>query len=209
MARYLLYVVPISLVGLMMAVIPAGATLRSDAGAPSEAAVSAKSTDAPIILAQRGGRGGGGRGGGGARGGGGGMRAGGGRSYAGARGGAGGRAGAGGGYNRGAAGSRNWSGVSASNRSVNAGNFNRTNVNTANVNRNVNVSGGGYYGGGGGYGWGGVAAGVAAGAVVGAAATAVATPNYYPATAYPAGYCPYPDLSELRALLGGPERGRL
>ena len=46
--------------------------------------------------------------------------------------------------------------------------YNHTNVNNVNVNRNVNVTGGGwgpYYGGGGG--WGGVAAGAAAGLAVG------------------------------------------
>ena len=62
-----------------------------------------------------------------------------------------------------------------------------------NVNRNVNVSGGGWGGYHGGYyggGWGGVAAGVAAGAVVGAAATSAYA---YPAYGYgTSAYCPYP-----------------
>jgi hypothetical protein len=206
MTKHLHYVVPIFLIGLIAGAAPASAAVRSDGGTRDPIAAPAESTDAPIILAQRGGGrggGGGGRGGGGMRagGGGGGMRAGGGGYAGGARGGY-----AGGGANRSAAaGSRNWSGVSASNRSVNAGNFNRTNVNTANVNRNVNVSGSGYGGGYyGGAGWGGVAAGVAAGAVVGAAATAVATPNYYPAPAAPC--CPYGTV-KLAACGGG--RGRV
>jgi hypothetical protein len=157
MTRYLLYVVPISLVGFMATAAPAGAALRGDGGVP-DAAAPAKNGDAPIMMAQRGGRAGGG--------------------FAGARG-AGGfsRAGVAGGHNSAAvASSRNWSGVAVSNRS-------------ANINRNVNVSGNTYYGRGYyGPGWGGVAAGVAAGAAVGAAATAAATP-YYPAPTY---YCPYP-----------------
>src|SRR5262245_12655571 len=80
---------------------------------------------------------------------------------------------AGGGFNRGAAaGGGSWAGVAGGNRgNFNAANANRGNINTGtvNVNRNVNVSGGGCYGGGYyGPGWGGVAARVAAGAVVGA-----------------------------------------
>src|SRR3954470_16254013 len=100
MTRQLLYVVPISLIGLLAALAPADAAIRSDGADRDTVIAPAKSTEAPMILAQRGGRGGGGggmRGGGGGGmrgGGGGGMRAGGG--YAGARGGA-------GGFNRSAA----------------------------------------------------------------------------------------------------------
>src|SRR3954468_4803242 len=111
MTKQLLYIVPISLIGLLAALAPADAAIRSDGADRDTVIAPAKSTEAPMILAQRGGRGGGGMrgGGGGMRGGGGGMRGGGG--YAGARGGA-------GGFIRSpAAGSRNWSGVSASNRS--------------------------------------------------------------------------------------------
>src|SRR3954452_6869784 len=101
MTRQLLYVVPISLIGLLAALAPADAVIRSDGADRDPVVAPAKSTEAPMILAQRGGRGGGGgmRGGGGGGmrgGGGGGMRGGGGGGmrggggYAGARGGAGG-----------------------------------------------------------------------------------------------------------------------
>src|SRR3954469_9707119 len=96
MTKYLLYMAPISLVGLIVTVVPATAAVRSDGGTRDTAAATAERIDAPIVLAQRGGgRGGGGgmRGGGGGGGmrgggGGGGMRGGGG-GYAGARGGGG------------------------------------------------------------------------------------------------------------------------
>jgi hypothetical protein len=76
-------------------------------------------------------------------------------------------------------------------RRCNRGNFSENTVNRGDntCNRNVNVSGGGYYGGG----YGGYAAGVAAGATVGTAAIAAATPYYYPPPAYPYAYCPYPN----------------
>src|SRR4051794_18804846 len=73
MTKHLHYVVPIFLIGLIAGAVPANAAIRSDGGTRDRVAAPAESTDAPIILAQRGG----GRGGGG-RGGGGGMRAGGG-----------------------------------------------------------------------------------------------------------------------------------
>src|SRR5690348_14294012 len=102
MTQHLLYVVPISLVGFLAAMTSASAAIPRDGDLRREATAPTQSTEAPIILAQRGGRGGGGRGGGG-RGGGG---------FGGARAGA-------GGFNRSAAaGSRNWSGVAASNRSI-------------------------------------------------------------------------------------------
>ena len=130
MNRWLLYLVPISLIGFTAPAPPASAALRNDDGVTNPAATSMKGDNAPLMLAQRGGRAGGGAWGGG--------------GYAGGA-----RAGtAGGGFNRSAAaGSSSWSGVSASNRSVNTANVNRTNVNNVNVNRNVNVSGSGYYGG--------------------------------------------------------------
>ena len=175
MANCLFYVVPISLIGFMAAAVPAGAALRSDGDAGTPAAASAKSSDAPMMLAQRGG----GRGGGG-----------------GARAAVVGHVPAVGMPEERAAvtqagpiavlppeaatGPAFPRATAASTPPITV---NRTNVNTANVNRNVNVSGGGYYGGGySGPGWGGVAAGVAAGAVVGAAATSAAT-SYYPAPA--------------------------
>ena len=139
MIKWLLYMSPIFLIGLIAGAVPASAALRSDGGARDPVAAPAESTDAPIIL----------------------------RSVAGVVA-AGVAVVVGGGmvqvaasagwfagghgrlcrwgtrwlcrrstrwlcrrrYTRCAAGSRNWSGVSASNRSVNAGNFNRTNVNT-------------------------------------------------------------------------------
>src|ERR1700732_1626947 len=77
---------------------------------------------------------------------------------------------------------------------VNRGNFNSANVNrgnvnrgNVNVNRNVNVSGGGYGGAYYGGGWGGVAAGVAAGAIVGGAVASTAYPA--PAYSYPSSFC--------------------
>ena len=63
MIKCLHYMAPISLIGLMATAAPAGAAVRSDGGTRDPAAASAKSTDAPIMLAQRGG----GRGGGGGR----------------------------------------------------------------------------------------------------------------------------------------------
>jgi hypothetical protein len=104
--------------------------------------------------------------------------------FAGAR--AGGGFAGGGSFNRAGVG-----GGSFNRAAVGGGNFNRGNFsgNTANFNRNINVSGGGYRGGYyGGVGWGGVAAGVAAGAVVGAAATSAYA---YPSYAYPSSSCPY------------------
>jgi len=167
MTKCLGYMAPIALIGLMATQAPATAAIWSGNMVRDIAAATADRTDAPLVLVQRGGRGGGGRGGGG-RGGGG---------YAG-----GGRGGAGG-VNRGGGGG-SWAGVSGGNR-ANVSGGNRGNFNSVNVNRNVNVvGGGGYYGGG----WGGVAAGVAAGAVVGAA---VSAPYYAAPAAYP--YCPYPD----------------
>ena len=83
MTKHLHYVVPIFLIGLIAGAVPASAALRSDGGTRDPVAAPAESTDAPIILAQRGG----GRGGGG-RGGGGGMRAGGGGARGGYAGGA-------------------------------------------------------------------------------------------------------------------------
>src|SRR5689334_4093955 len=99
MTKLSLYLAPISLVALVAAGAPASASIRVDGSLGDAAAAPAKSTDAPIILAQRGGgRGGGGRGGGGGMrgGGGGGMRAGGGGGMR-AGGGGGMRAGGGGG----------------------------------------------------------------------------------------------------------------
>jgi hypothetical protein len=177
MTRYLPYITPIALVGLMASAAPAAAAVAGGSMAPDVVITAAEGIDAPLVLV-RGGRGGGGRGGGGGYrgGGGGGYRGGGGfsgSSFAGA-----GRAGAG--Y----AGRGTWGGS--------RGNINRGNFNTANISRNVNVGGGGYYGGGYRPGWGGVAAGVAAGAVVGAAATGGY--GYYSAPAYSSSYyCPYPD----------------
>jgi hypothetical protein len=156
MTKCLVYMVPIALIGLMATPAPAGAATWSGSMARDIAAATADRTDAPLVLVQRGGRGGGG---GGARGGGGG-----------ARGGSGGARGGGGGGG-------SWAGVSGG-----RGNGNRANVSGGNrgnfsgntVNRNTVVTGGGYNSGG--AGWGGVAAGVAVGAVVGAAASNSSAP---------------------------------
>ena len=165
MTKCLLFMAPIALIGLMATEAPAVPAAWSGSMARNIAAATADAKDAPLVLVRGGGRGGGG-----------GFRGSGGGGYRG------GGSVAGGGVNRGGyAGRGSWSGV--------AGSVNRGNFSSANVNRNVNVSGGGYYG----PSWGGVAAGVAAGAVVGAAAAS--TPYYYPpAPAYPYPYnCPYPD----------------
>src|SRR4051794_25909587 len=100
MTRCLHCMAPISLIVLLVTAAPASAAVWSDSGPRDLAAAPAKSTDAPIILAQRGGgRGGGGRGGGGgARAGGGGYRGGGGGARAGGGGYRGGGGHRGGGY---------------------------------------------------------------------------------------------------------------
>src|SRR5215472_8947885 len=172
MTKCLIYIAPIALIGLAATEAPATPAVWSGGMARDIVAATAVGNEASLVLLARagGGRGGGFRGGGGGgyRGGGGGF--------------------AGGGVNRGGG---SWAGVGGASRgdfnsaNVNRGNIstaniNRGNINTGNVyvNRNVNVSGGGYYGGRYyGPGWGGVAAGVAAGAVVGAAAAS--TPYYY------------------------------
>src|SRR5215472_8224434 len=162
MTKCLIYIAPIALIGLAATEAPATPAVWSGGMARDIVAATAVGNEASLVLLARagGGRGGGFRGGGGGgyRGGGGGF--------------------AGGGVNRGGG---SWAGVGGASRgNFNSANVNRGNINTGNVyvNRNVNVSGGGYYGGRYyGPGWGGVAAGVAAGAVVGAAAAS--TPYYY------------------------------
>src|SRR5262249_5593005 len=164
-AKSLLYVAPIALVGFLATDTSAAPAAWSGSLGRSIPGAMPEGNEAPLVLVRRGGRGGGG---GGFRGGGGGARAGGG--FGGARGGGGSWAGAG----RGNFSGGNRANIAGGNR-ANISGGNRTNIsggnrsfNQANVNRNVNVSGGGGYYGGGGYGWGGVAGGVCAGAVVGA-----------------------------------------
>src|SRR5580704_15851899 len=174
MTKSLLYMAPIALIGLVATGASATpAAWSGSMGRNITATVPEGTGVPPVLVCQRGGRGGGGAraGGGGARaGGGGGARAGGGGSWAGA--GRGNFSGAN--ANRGNFSGANVNRGNFNSANVNRGNFNSANVNrgnygNVNVNRNVNVSGGGYGGAYYGGGWGGVAAGVAAGAIVGGA----------------------------------------
>jgi hypothetical protein len=157
MTKCLLYMAPIVLIGLVATEAAAATAAWSGGIGRNITATAPDRTGVPLVLeCQRGGRGGGGAraGGGGARAGGGGARAGGGGARA-----AGGGARGGGGGSWAGAGRGNFSGANANrgnfnSANVNRGNFNSANVNrgNVNVNRNVNVSGGGYggayYGGG-------------------------------------------------------------
>src|ERR1700731_1138581 len=191
MTKSLLYMAPIALIGLVATEASATpAAWSGSMGRNITATVPEGTGVPPVLVCQRGGRGGGGAraGGGGARAGGGGARAGGGGARAG---GGGSWAGAGRGNFSGANANRgNFSGANVNRGNFNSANVNRGNYGNVNVNRNVNVSGGGYGGAYYGGGWGGVAAGVAAGAIVGGAVASTA----YPAPAYP---YPYPSHTQI------------
>ena len=125
MTKYMLYMAPIALVGLMATGASAAPSAWSGSMVRDITATVPEGTGAPLVLV----RGGGGRGGGGARGGGGGYRGGGGGGY---RGGGGGGARAGGGGYRGGGGG-SWAGAGR-------GNFSGASANRGNVNRHPATS---------------------------------------------------------------------